>query len=81
MEQTKSKKIRLGSGKKRNPTWLTASICLSEAHKHSFHYEGKEYISININIADVPNEYGKDVSITLNEYKKATTESKDDLPF
>lgn len=80
MEQTKSKKIRLGSGKKRNPTWLTASICLSEAHKHAYHFEGKDYVSININIADAPNEYGKDVSITLNDYKKPSQESSD-LPF
>ena len=80
MEQTKSKKIRLGSGKKRNPTWLTASICLSEAHKHAYHFEGKDYVSININIADAPNDYGKDVSITLNDYKKPATETTD-LPF
>lgn len=80
MEQTKSKKIRLGSGKKRNPTWLTASICLSEAHKHAYHFEGKDYVSININIADAPNDYGKDVSITLNDYKKANNETTD-LPF
>lgn len=72
MEQTKKEKIRLGSGKKRNESWITASICLSEAHKHSYHYEGKEYISININIADTPNQFGKDVSVTLNDYKKET---------
>ncbi len=65
-----TKKIKLGSGKKRNPTWITSSICLSEAHKHSYHYEGKEYINININLYDTPNDYGKDVVITLNDYKK-----------
>jgi hypothetical protein len=70
METNKPKKIRLGSGKKRNQTWITASICLSEAHKHSYHYDGKEYVNININIAELPNEYGKDVQITLNDYKK-----------
>lgn len=76
MEQEKKQKIRLGSGKKRNQTWMTASICLSEAHKHSFHYEGKEYISININLSEQPNQYGKDVTITLNDYKK-----EEKLPF
>lgn len=74
--QEKKQKIRLGSGKKRNPTWMTASICLSEAHKHSFHYEGKEYISVNINLSEQPNQYGKDVTITLNDYKK-----EEKLPF
>lgn len=65
-----TKKIRLGSGKKRNETWITASICLTEAHKNSYFYEGKEYANININIFDKPNEYGKDVQVTLNDYKK-----------
>jgi hypothetical protein len=76
MEQTKKPKIRIGSGKKRNPTWITASICLSEAHKHSYQYNGKDYVSININISEQPNEYGKDVSISINDYKK-----EDKLPF
>jgi hypothetical protein len=76
MEQTNKQKVKLGSGKKRSDKWITASICLSEAHKNSFHYEGKEYVSININIADQPNQYGKDVMITLNEYKK-----EEKLPF
>lgn len=76
MEQTNKLKLRLGNGKKRSDTWLTAAICLSEAHKHAYHYNGKDYINININIADQPNQYGKDVLITLNDYKK-----EEKLPF
>lgn len=68
--EEKKQKIRLGSGKKRNPTWITASICISEAQKNSYFYEGKEYVNININLFDTPNEYGKDVQVTLNDYKK-----------
>lgn len=63
-------KTRLGSGKKRSGSWLTAAICLSDAEAHAYTYNGKKYVNLNINIYDAPNEYGKDVAITLNDYKK-----------
>ena len=63
-------KVRLGNGKKRGPQWLTAAICLSDCHAHAYTYNGKTYVNLNINIYDAPNEYGKDVAITLNDYKK-----------
>jgi hypothetical protein len=71
-----NKKVRLGNGKKRSESWMTATICLSEAKNHAYEYNGKEYVNININVAAQPNEYGKDVSLTLNDYKK-----EDKLPF
>ena len=63
-------KVRLGNGKKRSLQWLTASICISDAEAHAYTYNGKKYVNVNINIYDAPNEYGKDVAITLNDYKK-----------
>jgi hypothetical protein len=63
-------KIRLGNGKKRSGSWLTAAICLSDAEAHAYTYNGKKYVNVNINIYDQPNDYGKDVAITLNDYKK-----------
>lgn len=63
-------KIRLGNGKKRSGSWLTAAICLSDAEAHAYTYNGKKYVNLNINIYDKPNDYGKDVAITLNDYKK-----------
>jgi hypothetical protein len=63
-------KIRLGSGKKRSASWMTASICSSDAKVHEYTYNGKQYFNININLYDTPNQYGKDVAITLNEYEK-----------
>ena len=71
-----NKKVRLGNGKKRSESWMTATICLSEAKNHVYEYNGKEYVNININVAAQPNEYGKDVSLTLNDYKK-----EEKLPF
>jgi hypothetical protein len=63
-------KTRLGNGKKRSDSWITAAICISDAEAHSYTYNGKKYVNLNINIYDKPNEYGKDVAINLNDYKK-----------
>ena len=83
-------KVRLGNGKKRSASWLTAAICISDAEAHAYTYNGKKYVNVKVNIYDAPNEYGKDVAITLNEYKKDeaipkanafTPEPVGDLPF
>jgi hypothetical protein len=66
---TKSK-VKLGSGKKRNPTWMTSSFCITDAEAHAYTYNGKKYVNLNINIFDEPDQYGKDLKITLNEYEK-----------
>jgi len=83
-------KVRLGNGKKKSASWLTAAICISDAETHAYTYNGKKYVNVNVNIYDQPNEYGKDVAITLNDYKKDeaipkanafTPEPVGDLPF
>jgi PhoPQ-activated pathogenicity-related protein len=83
-------KVRLGNGKKRSATWLTAAICISDAEAHAYTYNGKKYVNVNVNIYDQPNDYGKDVAITLNDYKKDEAVPKanefegvpsDNLPF
>ena len=83
-------KTKLGNGKKRSDSWITAAICLSDAEAHTYTYNGKKYVNLNINIYDKPNDYGKDVAITLNDYKKDEAVPKanafepipaDNLPF
>ena len=83
-------KVKLGNGKKRNPTWITSSFCITDAEEHAYTFNGKKYVNLNINIYDEPNKYGKDVAITLNEFEKDSAvpkanafeaESIDDLPF
>lgn len=63
-------KVKLGSGKKRSASWMTSSFCITDAEAHAYTYNGKKYVNLNINIYDEPNQYGKDLSITLNEYEK-----------
>jgi len=63
-------KVRLGNGKKRSDSWLTAAICITDAEAHAYTYNGKKYVNVSINIFDKPNDFGKDVAINLNDYKK-----------
>jgi hypothetical protein len=63
-------KVKLGNGKKRNDSWITSSFCITDAEEHAYTYEGKKYVNININVYAEANKYGKDVAITLNDYKK-----------
>lgn len=71
------KKIRLGNGKKKNESWLKASICISDAMQHAFEYDGKKYVKVDINVYAEPNQYGKDVAITLDTYKPEQNKSAD----
>jgi len=63
-------KIKLGNGKKRSASWMTATICITDAEAHAYTYNGKKYVNVSINIFDKPNDFGKDVAINLNDYKK-----------
>jgi hypothetical protein len=62
-------KIRLGSGKKKSETWFKTSLCIDDAIQHSFEYNGKRYVKVDINVYAEPNQYGKDVQVTLDTYK------------
>jgi hypothetical protein len=89
MNTEKKQAIRLGSGKKINETFLSSSLCITDALEHSYEYNGKKYVKVNINIYAEPDQYGKDVKISLNDYdpkkanesKPVSINTKSDLPF
>jgi len=86
MEQ---KTIYIGNGKKQKDNWLKSSLCISDIPKeHTFEYNGKTYVKVNINVKDQLDQYGKDVSVTVDTWKPdqqpiegVSNEEKDDLPF
>ena len=86
---TEQKTIYIGSGKKQKDNWLKSSLCISDIPKeHTFEYNGKTYVKVSINVKDAPDQYGKDVSITVDTWKPdaqpiegISKEEKDDLPF
>lgn len=82
------KTIYCGSGKKQNDTWIKASINVAKFKDHISEYEGHKFIKLNINIKDEVDQYGKDVSITVDTWTpEETTQTQptqgeeDDLPF
>ena len=48
---------------------MTASICIDKLQDHIYEFNGKRYVNLNINIKSEPDQYGKDVEISINEYK------------
>jgi hypothetical protein len=83
----KQTKIFCGSGKKKSDTWLQASINLDRIKEHIQEYNGTKFIRVNINLKAEPDQYGKDVAITIDtwkpEEKKFTHDNTppNDLPF
>jgi hypothetical protein len=84
---SEEKTIYIGNGKKMKDNWFKSSLCLTDIPKeHTFEYNGKKYIKVNINLKDEVDQYGKDVNITVDTWKPETQEKKteevsDGLPF
>lgn len=68
-----SEKIYCGSGKKvegQYGTFRNISVCLNDIPKEFINeYNGKKYVSIVVNDRKEADQYGKDVSLTVNTYK------------
>ena len=81
MSETKEKAIYLGNGKKMNEGWRKSSLCVSDIPKeHIFEYNGKKYIKLNINDKPEPDQYGKDVNITVDTWKPDAPKQEDEAP-
>ena len=91
------KPIYCGSGKKQSAKWLKVTINPDKLKEYIKTYEGNKFVKLNINIKDEPNQYGKDVEITIDTWEKESSQSSqkttefakeielpstnDDLPF
>jgi len=89
------KTIYCGSGISQNKTWLKCTINPDKIGEYIQEYKGNKFVKLNINIYDEPNQFGKDVTITIDTYKKEEKpeeeeptgvdmplpEPSDDLPF
>jgi ribosomal protein S19 len=84
----KEETIYCGSGKVMNDKWLKVTINPTKIAEYIQEYNGNKFIKLNINIKPEPDQYGKNVAISVDtwqpEEKQATTqasESSNDLPF
>jgi len=85
---SEKKVIYCGSGKKMNEKWLKATINLAKFKDHVQEYKGTKFLKLNINIKDEEDQYGKDVSISIDTWQPDDAEPEqpqeevtDDLPF
>jgi len=83
--------IYCGGGNKRNENWLTVTVHIDKAKEHIFEYKGNRYLKLNVNVKDQADQYGKDVSLSVNTYEikkvkdilglNESDNETDDLPF
>jgi hypothetical protein len=79
----KQKTIYCGSGKRMNSKWIKGTININKLRDYIQQFQGHEFVRININEKDEVDQYGKDVSITVdtwepNKDKQTSNDSKDD---
>jgi len=81
-----------GSGKKQSETWLKATINIDKIKDHIEEFKGHKFVRLNINIKDEADQFGKDVSISIDTWQpeeqtapakqeQPKEEEGDDLPF
>ena len=71
----KKEKIFAGGGKKKSDTWLQVTLKPSVLNKYIQEFNGNEFIKLNINIKASPNEYGKDVEVTIDTWQPPAKEA------
>ena len=77
----KQNKIYCGSGKRKAENWISASINLDKIKDHIQEYNGSKFVKININIKAQPDQYGKDVAISIDTWKPEESKYKPDPNF
>jgi len=92
MSEQKTDKVFIGGGKKISGQYgdfRSVSICLSKIPADAkFEYNGQEYVKLNISDKKEADQYGKDVSVSINDWKpeaksapKVAAGVDEDLPF
>lgn len=77
----KQKKIYCGSGKRKSDTWLQITINPEKFADYVQEYNGKRFIKLNVNLLGQPDQYGKDVQVSIDTWKPDNQSSNNDLPF
>ena len=75
-------KIYCGSGVTKNDGWQKVSICLSDLPKEymTTAKNGKIYINLNINKKKEADQYGKDLSVSVDTWKPTPQGQASPLP-
>jgi hypothetical protein len=60
------KTVYCGGGKKQSETWLKATINIDKIQEHIEEFKGTKFVRLNINVKDAPDQFGKDVSLSVD---------------
>jgi hypothetical protein len=63
-----SKTIYCGGGKKQKEDWLKITIDPEKIKDHIQEFNGSKFVKLNINIRPEPNQFGKDVSVSIDTF-------------
>ena len=66
--ENKSKTIYCGGGKKQNDTWFKVTINPDKIQDYIQEYNGSKFVKLNVNIKSEPDQFGKDVSISIDTW-------------
>ena len=85
---SKTKKIYAGSGKQKTETWLKITVNPDKLMEYVQEYEGRRFVKLDINLLPEPNQFGKDVEVTVDTWQPTpkkdqveVTKDDSDLPF
>ena len=73
--ENKPKTIYCGGGKKQNETWFKVTINPDKIQDYIQEYNGSKFVKLNINIKSEPDQFGKDVSISVDTWNPNNTQS------
>ena len=66
--ENKPKTIYCGGGKKQNDTWFKVTINPDKIQDYIQEYNGSKFVKLNVNIKSEPDQFGKDVSISIDTW-------------
>lgn len=64
-----STKIYCGKGTKKSDTWLKVTIDPDVIMQYVEEFQGKKFVKLDINIYQEQDKYGKDIKITIDNWK------------
>lgn len=76
-----AEKIYCGSGKTKTDTWLKITINPDKIMNYIQEYNGSRFVKLDVNIKREPDQYGKDVEVTVDTWRPDSRLRTNDEPF
>jgi hypothetical protein len=65
----------VGSGKKQSDSWLKVTVNVDKIKDYVEEYKGHKFVRLNINLKDQLDQFGKDVSISIDKFEPQQQDS------